>query len=138
MFGMENSQMPSYVEKLEGENKYLNQLLRVSFWFQGIEKIKEPWKEHIINHPYSLVDVGWFWFTDQGPHIVAAIENAMEPGTARKPLMCSITYVNHSDGKSDCGWFLNDGGHYKHPLETFKNYWFAGPLIPPYMDLTNG
>jgi hypothetical protein len=132
---MENSE---YIKKLERENEYLNKILRCSLWFRGIENIKKPWEEHLKNHPHSLIDVGWFWFTEHGPEIVECIENAMEPGSVKRPLMCSIQYINHSDGKGDSGWFLYDGGTYKHPLETFKNYWFAGPLIAPYRDLLNG
>lgn len=112
MSGMENL---NYIKKLEQENKYLYELLRVSHWFQGTEKIKETWREYLINHPQSLIDAGWFWF--------------MESESAKKPLMCSITFTHEK------GWFLYDGGHYKHPLDTFRNYWFAGPLIAPYRNV---
>lgn len=128
-----------YIKRIESENKFLNQSLRASFWFQGIDKIKEPHLNYIESKGSKgiIIEAGWFWFTPQGPKEVAAIESSMEIDSIKKPLMCSIYFISPANEEIKDKWILYDGGAYKHPLDTYKNYWFAGPLIPPYRDLTD-
>jgi hypothetical protein len=121
--------MEEYIKKIEKENEYLNKLLRASYWFRGVDKIKEPHLNYIKDHPKCNIIVGWFWFADQGPNVVREIENSLEFDSIKKPLLGSVTY----DDKNN--WRFFDGGKLGHPLDTFRSYWFAGPLIAPYRDL---